>query len=94
VIDAGLPDDVVSDDVARRAPTAGELLEMPGAHLTRTHLRDLGWPRTGVDAIFKACPNVILPGYSRPLIRAADYLALVEASTYDDDRVYPSRGRP
>jgi hypothetical protein len=31
-----------------------------------------------VDAVFRALPIVALPGYSRPLIRVADYLALVE----------------
>jgi hypothetical protein len=30
---------------------------------------------------------VALPGYSRPLVRVADYVGLVEASTFRDDRV-------
>jgi hypothetical protein len=33
---------------------------------------------------------VALPGYSRPMIRAAEYLALVEQHTYRDDRVRPA----
>jgi hypothetical protein len=33
--------------------------------------------------------NVILPGDSRPMIRAADYLSLLAQHTYCDDRVYP-----
>jgi hypothetical protein len=63
--------------------TAAELLENPDALLTRTHLRELGLERRAVDAIFRACPVVALPGYSRPLIRVRDYLRLLEESTYD-----------
>ena len=50
-----------------RGPTAAELLETPSALLTRTHLRDLGLERRAVDAVFRAIPIVVLPGYSRPL---------------------------
>jgi hypothetical protein len=68
-------------------PTAAQLIETPGATLTRSHLRELGLERRAVDAVFRACPNIVLPGYSRPMILAADYLALLEASTYRGDRV-------
>lgn len=68
-------------------PSPAELLTTPGAMLTRSHLRDLGLERRAVDAVFRALPVVVLPGYSRPMIRVADYLALVEASTYREDRV-------
>jgi hypothetical protein len=71
-------------------PTAVELLERPGALLTRTHLRELGLERRAVDAVFRELPIVCLPGYSRPLIRASDYLAMVENCTYRDDRVRPA----
>jgi hypothetical protein len=27
---------------------------------------------------------IVLPGYARPMVKAADYLALVERSSYDD----------
>jgi hypothetical protein len=64
-------------------PTAAELLDNPGALLTRTHLRELGLERRAVDAVFRAVPVVVLPGYSRPVIRVRDYLALVEESTFD-----------
>jgi hypothetical protein len=63
---------------------------MPDALLTRTHLRELGLERRAVDAVFRALPNVLLPGYSRPMVRAQAYLALVERSTFCDrcgDRV-------
>ena len=33
---------------------------------------------------------VALPGYSRPMIRVADYIALVAESTFHDDRVRPT----
>lgn len=68
-------------------PTATDLLETPGALLTRTHLRELGLERRAVDAVFRELPVVALPGYSRPLIRASDYRALLDSSTYRDDRV-------
>jgi hypothetical protein len=64
----------------------------PGALLTRTHLRRLGLERRAVDAVFRALPVVVLPGYSRPMIRVADYLELVEKNTYRDDRVRPNGG--
>ena len=64
-------------------PTAAELLATPEALLTRSHLRELGLERRGVDAVFRALPVVVLPGYSRPLVRVADYLKLISHSTYD-----------
>lgn len=62
-------------------------LSMPGALLSRTDVRELGWPRRAVDAIFRELHVVVLPGYSRPMVRVADYLELVERSTSRDDRV-------
>jgi hypothetical protein len=64
-----------------------ELLRTPGALLTRSHLRSLGLERRAIDAVFRALPVVELPGYSRPMIRAEEFLELVEHSTYRDDRV-------
>lgn len=58
--------------------------------ISRTDLRDLGLERRAIDAVFRALPVVKLPGYSRPLIKLADYLQLVEACTYRDDRVRPT----
>jgi hypothetical protein len=66
---------------------AAELLREPDALLTRTHLRELGLERRAVDAVFRNCPVVALPGYSRPLFRVADYLALLERTTFDGTRV-------
>lgn len=71
-------------------PSATKLLQTPDALLTRSDLRALGLHRRAVDAVFRALPVVVLPGYSRPMIRARDYLALVEESTYDDTRVRPT----
>jgi hypothetical protein len=79
-----------TDGERRRA--VAELLETHGALLTRTHLRDLGLERRAVDAVFRILPVVALPGYSRPMIRAEEYLALVEQHTYRDDRVRPTHG--
>ena len=64
-------------------PTAAELLATPEALLTRSHLRELGLERRAVDAVFRACPVVALPGYSRPVIRVRDYQGLLERSTQD-----------
>jgi hypothetical protein len=69
-------------DVSARPP-AGERLSNPDAFLSRGDLRELGLERRAVDAVFRACPVVILPGYSRPVIRVRDYLVLLEASTFD-----------
>jgi hypothetical protein len=85
---------VVRDrDVSPAAPrghqSARDLLETPGALLTRTHLRELGLERRAVDAVFRALPVVALPGYARPLIRADEYRELVERFTFRDDRVRP-----
>ena len=70
-------------------PGVVELLGRDGALLTRGHLRELGLQRRAIDAVFRACPVVAIPGYSRPLIRVEDYLRLVETCTYTDDRVRP-----
>ena len=70
-------------------PPAAELLEREGSFLTRGDLRELGLERRAVDAIFRACPVVALPGYGRPLIRREDFLELVAEHTYRDDRVRP-----
>lgn len=55
--------------------------------LSRSHLRELGLERRAVDAVFRELAIVVLPGYSRPLVRAEDYLRLLERSTYSGDRV-------
>ena len=73
-----------------RRRTAADLLATEGALLTRSHLRELGLERRAVDAIFRALPVVSLPGYSRPMIRAEQYLALINEHTYCDDRVRPA----
>jgi hypothetical protein len=73
----------------RRHQSARELLQTPDALLTRTHLRELGLERRAVDAVFRILPVVALPGYSRPMIRAQEYLALIARSTYNGDRVRP-----
>jgi len=71
-------------------PSPAERLDRAGAFLSRSDLRELGLGRRAVDAVFLACDVVVLPGYSRPLIRVEDYLELVERSTYRGDRVRPA----
>jgi hypothetical protein len=83
-------DALVSGQSRSTRRSAADLLETPGALLTRTHLRELGLERRAVDAVFRSLPVVVLPGYKRPLIRAADYRTLLDEHTYySDDRVRP-----
>jgi hypothetical protein len=70
-------------------PSAPDLLATPGALLSRSHLRELGLERRAVDAVFRALDVVVLPGYSRPLVRVEAYLALLDATTCRGDRVRP-----
>jgi hypothetical protein len=49
------------------------------------------WTRTHIDAIWRACPMVILPGTRRPVLRAEDYLAYLEEHTYRNDQPRSSR---
>lgn len=74
---------------AAKTPPAEALLHNPDALLTRTHLRLLGLERRAIDAVFRALPVIALPGYTRPMILARDYLNLVEENTFRDDRVRP-----
>jgi hypothetical protein len=63
--------------------SAAERLPNPDAVLSRSDLRELDYERRAIDAVFRGCPVVWLPSYSRPLIRVADYLAFLEQHTYD-----------
>jgi hypothetical protein len=72
-------------------PSATELLQTPGALLTRSHLRQLGLGRSAVDAVFRRLPVVVFPGSTRPHVRREDYLALVDTSTYNESRVRSAR---
>jgi hypothetical protein len=71
-------------------PTAEQLLQRPHALLTRSHLRELGLERRAVDAVFRKLDCVFLDGYSRPMVKVVDYLALIEQQTYGKDRVRPT----
>lgn len=57
--------------------------------LSRTDLRDIGLPRRAIDSCFGNAPVIVLPGYSRPLIRRADFEAFLLEHTYDETRVRP-----
>jgi hypothetical protein len=71
-------------------PSPAARLDNPDAVLSRSDLRELGYERRAVDAIFRACPVVAIPGYARPLIRAADFHAFLAEHTYAGDRVRPT----
>lgn len=64
-----------------RKPSAVELLHQGRGLLTRSHLRELGLERRAIDAVYRALDVVILPGYSRPLIRVEDYIELIADCT-------------
>ena len=68
-------------------PSPAQRLTNPDALLSRTDLRELGLAPRAVDAVFRSLPVIVLPGYRRPLVRVADYLALLAASTCDGERV-------
>lgn len=70
-----------------RRPPASEILQTPGGLLTRSDLRSLGLERRAVDAVFRELDVVVFPGYTRTMIRARDYLALLERSTYRSDQL-------
>jgi hypothetical protein len=84
---------VQSIGVVVSTPSASDRLRNPDALLTRSDLRELGLERRAVDAVFRACPVVELPGYARPLIRVEDYRRLLADSTYGPDRVRPCGSR-
>jgi hypothetical protein len=68
-------------------PSPAVRLQNPDAVLSRSDLRELGLERRAVDAVFRAVPIVKFPGYSKPLIRVADYQAFLAEHTYRGDRV-------
>ena len=68
-------------------PSTADRLANADAVLTRSDLRELGWERRAVDAIFRGCSTIQIPGYARPVIKVSVYLAFLEASTFRDDRV-------
>lgn len=76
-----------TEALERKRARLRDRLTNPDALLSRTDLRELGLERRAIDAIFRALPVVVLPGYSRPLVRVCDYRALLERCTYDGDRV-------
>ena len=76
--------------MAERRPSARELLEQGSGCLTRSHLRELGLPRAAIDAVLKKLDVYFIDGYSRPMVKVEDYLALMAESRYGPDRVRPA----
>lgn len=72
-----------------KTPSPASRLADPHAFLSRTDLRDLGLERRAVDAVFRLCPVIVIPGYARPLIRVSSFLELVGHSTYEGKTVRP-----
>jgi hypothetical protein len=73
----------------RRRRTARETARARLGPPARSHLRELGLERRAVDSVFRSVPNVLLPGYTRPLVRVEDYLELIDQHTFREDRVWP-----
>jgi hypothetical protein len=84
-----VPTEGGAETVSERLPAA-ERIRNPDAVLSRSDLAELGYERRAVDAIFRAVPVEVWPGYSRPLIRVADFLDWRERNTYRGDRVRPT----
>ena len=57
--------DALRDARMSNRPSAIERLDNPEAVLSRSDLRELGYERSAIDAVFRSCPVVYLPGYSR-----------------------------
>jgi hypothetical protein len=68
-------------------PPASDRIHVPGALLTRGDLRSLGLERRAIDAVFRTLDVIVLPGYSRPMVKSCDYLELIAGSTHRGDRV-------
>jgi hypothetical protein len=64
-------------------PPPEDRLDNLDAFYSRTDLAELGLERRAVDAVFRALPTVHLPGYKCPLIRVADFRALIDERSYD-----------
>jgi hypothetical protein len=67
----------------RKRPQAAERLTNPDAVLSRGDLAELGYERRAVDAIFRGCTVIALPGYARPLITVQAYRDYLERATFD-----------
>jgi hypothetical protein len=62
----------------------------PGALPSRTHLRDLSWGRTPIDATLGTLDVILIDGTRSPMIRREDFLACARGATYGDNRIRPS----
>ena len=67
-------------------PPVEELLRQPDAYLVRGDLFALGLGRRAVDVVFDAIGRRV-PGYARPIVLVADWLAYRERFAYGRDRV-------
>jgi len=71
-----------------------ERLANPEAVLRRTDLAKLGYSRRAVDAIFRECRRregvIVLPGFSKPMVRVGVFRDVIADCTYGEDRVRPT----
>lgn len=73
-------------------PSGGEqggVVTDEARYLTRGDVAALGFPRRAVDAIFRGCPVIFIPGYSRPLVSREELERYLRENTYDGNRVRP-----
>ena len=73
----------------KAVPTPASRLSNPDAVLSRGDLAELGWTRAQVDGIFRRLPVVQIAGVWKPMVRVADYVELLEESTFRGDSVRP-----
>jgi hypothetical protein len=69
--------------VTNRRPPAAERLATPGAYLDRQDLFALGFQRTAVDVICRACAPYHPPGVRRAYYLSDDVRAHLAEHTYD-----------
>jgi hypothetical protein len=75
-------------------PSAVELLAQCTGFLDSGHLRELGLSERAIQAVWRDCPVVYLPGFGRPLIPVEAFVTFIAGNTYCDrcgDRVRPPR---
>jgi hypothetical protein len=65
-------------------PSAADLLQTPGALLTTSDMAELGLDRRAVEAVFRHCPHVLIPGYRRPMVVSDVLRRFLDQSTHDN----------
>ncbi len=79
--------------MTRSRPSAAERLDVPDALLSRSDLRELGLEQRAVNAVFRACPVVVIAGYSRPPIGVEDSRCWIARDVPDREARKVSEGQ-